>query len=129
MYSDFADGDGAYTVNDVLYAAHDAAYEGGVAAGYATADTQWGLSIAKLWGDESGNFGYWLNNASCWSLTDPVAEGDYVVAFVYYDGTNYSDAYAYFTEGSYTVAAGEALIVELQAVSGYDENWNRLFSS
>jgi len=124
-----ADGDGAYTVNDVLYAAHDAAYEGGVAAGYATADTQWGLSIAKLWGDESGNFGYWLNNASCWSLTDPVAEGDYVVAFVYYDGTNYSDAYAYFTEGSYTVAAGEALSVELQAVSGYDENWNRLFSA
>ena len=124
-----ADGDGAYTVNDVLYAAHDAAYEGGVAAGYATADTQWGLSIAKLWGDESGNFGYWLNNASCWSLTDPVAEGDYVVAFVYYDGTNYSDAYSYFTEDSYTVAAGEALSVELQAVSGYDENWNRLFSA
>lgn len=121
------DEDGAYTVNDVLYAAHGD-YEGGVDAGYASAQTQWGLSITKLWGDESGNYGYWLNNASCWSLTDPVAEGDYVVAFVYCDGVSFSDAYAYFGQHSYTAAVGETLTVELKAAAGYDESWNVLFS-
>lgn len=123
-----ADGDGAFTVNDVLYAAHNAAYEGGAEDGYAYEPSQWGLSITKLWGDESGNYGYWLNNASCWSLTDPVADGDYVVAFVYCDGINFGDAYAYFGQNSYTAAVGETLTVELMAASGYDESWNVLFS-
>ena len=122
-----ADGDGVYTVNDVLYAAHEAAYEGGAAAGYASYTGDYGLAISKLWGDDSGVCGYWLNNASCWSLADVVAEGDYVVAFNYADAAGWSDAYSCFAENSYTAAAGEAVTVTLNA-AGYDESWNTVFS-
>ena len=59
------DNDGAHTVNDALYGLHEKSYEGGAAAGYASYQSDYGLSMSKLWGDESGAFGYYLNNASC----------------------------------------------------------------
>lgn len=121
-------GDGKFDVDEVLHAAHEAAYEGGAAAGYASARTQYGLGITKLWGDTSGSFGYWLNNASCWSLEDQVKENDSLVAFVYQDKTSWSDNYAYFDSNTYTAAAGEALSVTLKAKSGYDESWSPVFS-
>ena len=49
-----ADKDGALTINDALYCAHEAFYEGGAAAGYATGSTQYGLSLNKLWGAANG---------------------------------------------------------------------------
>lgn len=117
--------DGKFNVDEVLYAAHEAGYTGGAAAGYASEVGAYGLSITKLWGDESGAFGYWLNHASCWSLADEVQSGDYVVAFIYKDQTGWSDAYAKFDKQAYT-AAGE-LTVTLEK-AGYDENWNTVFS-
>lgn len=49
----------------------------------------------KLWGTENGgSYGYYVNNVSTWSLTDPVDEGDYVNAFVYTDLTTWFDTYA-----------------------------------
>ena len=90
------DGDGALTVNDALFCAHEKLYDGGAAAGYGSATTDWGLSITKLWGDESGNFGYYVNNASASSLADPVKDGDTVCAFVYSDATAFSDLYCWF---------------------------------
>ena len=122
------DGDGTYTVNDVLYAAHEAAYEGGAEAGYATYTGDYGLAISKLWGDDSAVCGYWLNNASCWSLADVVADGDYVVAFNYADTISWSDSYARFAEDSYTATVGEAVVVTLES-AGYDEDWNTVFSA
>ena len=44
------DGDGALTINDALYAAHEKAFTGGAAAGYASVQSDWGLSLSKLWG-------------------------------------------------------------------------------
>jgi hypothetical protein len=35
------DGDGTLTINDTLYAAHEATYEGGAAAGYGSAMSSW----------------------------------------------------------------------------------------
>ncbi len=43
------DSDGALTVNDALYAAHEKFYDGGAKAGYATEMSQWGLSLSMLW--------------------------------------------------------------------------------
>lgn len=118
------DGDNALTVNDALYAAHEAVYSGGAKAGYSYyTHKDYGLSIGKLWGDTSGNFGYYINNKSCWSLADSVKNGDYLNAFVYSDSKNYSDKYCFFD--SFTVTADAKADVELTLSSaGYDANWN-----
>lgn len=119
---------GIFDVDDALYAAHEVGFEGGAEAGYASEDTAWGLSIAKLWGDTSYAYGYWLNNASCWSLEDVVAEGNALVAFVYQDGTYWSDAYTKLDKLSYTVEALENLTVTLE-MAGYDADWNTVFAA
>lgn len=118
------DGDNALTVNDALYAAHEAVYSGGAKEGYGYyTHKDYGLSIGKLWGDTSGNFGYYINNTSCWSLADPVRNGDYLNAFVYSDSKNYSDKYCFFD--SFTVTADANSDIELTLSStGYDANWN-----
>lgn len=119
---------GIFDVDDALYAAHESGFEGGASAGYASAYSQWGLGITMLWGDTSGSFGYWLNDASCWSLEDAVAEGDHLIAFVYSDGTTWSDAYAKFEKNSYTSISGTAITAKLE-IAGYDSNWNTVFSA
>lgn len=117
------DADGALTINDALYAAHEAAYEGGAAAGYASATSSWGLAITKLWGDTSGSYGYYVNNASAWSLADPVKTGDNVYAFVYSDAVSWSDTYSFFDKYAVEATAGEEVTLTL-SYNGYDANWN-----
>jgi hypothetical protein len=118
------DGDKVLTVNDALYVAHEAVYSGGAKEGYSYYNHKdYGLSIGKLWGDTSGNFGYYINNTSCWSLADPVKNGDYLNAFVYYDSKFYSDKYCFFD--SFTVTADAKSDIELTlSGAGYDANWN-----
>lgn len=119
-----ADGDGVLTINDALYHAHEAFYDGGASAGYASAETEFGLSLSKLWGAENGTgYGYYLNHASAWSLADPVAEGDCISAFVYTDMTGCSDTYCYFDVSSVAAEAGDEITLTLSA-AGYDANWN-----
>lgn len=118
------DNDNALTVNDALYALHESVYSGGAKEGYSYyTHKDYGLSIGKLWGDTSGNFSYYINNESCWSLADTVESGDYLNAFVYSDGKNYSDKYCFFD--SFTVTADVDSKIELTLSSaGYDANWN-----
>lgn len=116
------DADGALTVHDALYAAHEACYDGGAAAGYATAMSEWGHSITLLWGDDSGNFGYYVNNASAWSLADPIQDGDRLAAFVYSDGVGYSDVYCWFDSAELAVQADTQLALVLTG-AGYDADW------
>ncbi|MBR6784673.1 MAG: hypothetical protein IKM25_00315 [Clostridia bacterium] len=118
------DGDNVLTVNDALYAVHEAVYSGGAKSGYSYyTHKDYGLSIGKLWGDTSGNFGYYINNSSCWSLADNVKNGDYLNAFVYSDSKNYSDKYCFFDK--FTVTAESKSDVELTlSAAGYDANWN-----
>ena len=119
-----SDGDGALTLSDALYAAHEAAYEGGAEAGYnAYVHKDYGLSLGKLWGDDSGNFGYYLNNASAWSLADPVKDGDAVSAFVYADGESFSDAFCFFDVFTVEAKDGGSVTLTL-SMTGYDESWN-----
>ncbi len=118
------DGDGALTVNDVLYLIHEAKFEGGAAAGYATAETQWGLGITKLWGNENqGSFGYTVNNIFSSGLTDEVKAGDALYAYTYKDAGGYSDLYTYFDQTAVETEAGKAFTLTLKA-STYDENWS-----
>ena len=119
---------GFFDVDDALWAAHEAAYPGGAAEGYGSANGSYGLYITTLWGDTSGAFGYWLNNASCWSLADVVEDGDHLVAFVYQDGVTYSDAYTKFDSFIYAAATDAAFTVTLEQ-AGYDESWNTVFTA
>lgn len=121
------DASGDFNVDEVLYAAHKSKYTDGAAAGYASAMGDYGLYITKLWGDESGNYGYWLNDASCWSLGDTVKAEDSLVAFVY-QNTEVWDSYAKFANDTYTIEAEVAGPVTLQK-AGYDSNWNTVFTA
>lgn len=117
------DGDGALTINDALYCAHEENYEGGASAGYGSGESDYGLSMTKLWGDTSGSYGYYVNNASAWSLLDNIKDGDNVAAFVYSDSVTWSDSYAFFNVNTVEAVAGEAIELVLSA-AGYDESWN-----
>ena len=115
-----SDNDGAITVNDVLYSAHKEKFTGGT-EGYATEVTTYGLSMTKLWGTANAGYGYYLNNASCWSLTDTVKAGDYVAAFIYTDTVGWSDTYCYFDKKTVSANVGDAIELTLTSV-GWSES-------
>ncbi len=120
-------GDGKVDVDEVLYAAHKD-YAPNKASDYGSAyDGRYGLGLTKLWGDTSGCFGYWLNNASCWNLNDTVEDGDYLSAFVYKDKTAWSDAYVKYQSPTAALSPGESTTLTLEK-AGYDENWNTVWS-
>lgn len=111
------DGDGALTVYDALYCAHEQYYEGGAAGGFGAVDEGYGPSLTKLWGiDNGGSYGYYVGNNSCMNLAEPVEEGIHVQAYAYRDLENWSDAFTYFQEGE----DGTLTLV----MQGYDADWN-----
>ena len=117
------DHSGDFSVDEVLYAAHQEFYEGGAAAGYATADLGYGgLSLTKLWGDDSMSCSYFKNDDWCY-LEDNVAENDCIVAFNYLDTTYFADAYSYFEQKNYTALAETETSVALIKLI-YDNSWN-----
>ena len=119
-----ADGDGALTINDALYLAHEASFEGGAAAGYVSEDQGYGLSLYKLWGEENGgSYGYYVDNVSAYSLLDPVADGSHVKAYAYTDLTAWSDTYCYFQADTAEMTAGDSQTFSLTALV-YDADWN-----
>jgi len=118
-----ADGDGVLTICDALIAAHAAYYPDG-AEGFSVVPSQYGLSMMKLWGVENGgSYGYCLNDASAWSLADPVAAGDHVKAYAYTDLVAWSDAYSFFAAPAAEAVVGAQVPLTLSA-AGYDEAWN-----
>lgn len=122
-------GKDSYTIDDALRAAHEAYHPDGV-SGYASSYGDWGLSLNKLWGDTSYNFGYQLNggDVSVWDLGTAVGVGDYVDAYIsqsYYPDT---EAYTKFDVRSAAIEAGEPLELTLFE-AGYDDFYNMVFSA
>lgn len=117
-----ADGDGAVTADAVIAAAHDAFFEGGAEAGFIFEETDFGMSITKLWGvDNGGSYGYYVNNA--YVLPDyQLVEGDYLCAYSYADLVGWSDCYSFFDQRNAELGAGEELALQLSKLV-YDENW------
>ena len=116
------DEDGAITVYDALYAAHEAAYDGGAAAGFGVENTEYGLSLTKLWGVENGgSYGYYVNNVSAYSPLDRLKEGDHLQAYVYTDLEAWSDTYCYFDCLSIETSADFELTLTAQT---FDADWN-----
>lgn len=117
------DEDGVLTMNDALMCAHAQNHEDG-AHGYAAENSEYGMSLLKLWGeDNGGSYGYYLNNASAWSLLDVVKTGDHVKAYAYTDLVMWSDTYCYFEKDVVEAVAGEEISLTLLA-AGYDAAWN-----
>ena len=107
--------DNKIDIDEVFVAAHkDLNRE----SDYASGITEWGLSVKKLLGDTSGSFGYYLNDVSAWSLNDEVKDEDYLTAFVYADGTTYSDTYSYFDIRNANAVKGTEVILSLSNI-GY----------
>lgn len=119
------DDDEKFTINDALYIAHENNYQGGAKEGYSSSQTEYGLSLSKLWGDTSGAFGYCVNDAMAMSLGDEIKAGDHIKAYIYQDKAAYSDKYAYFDKVSITGDEGEEITLVLNYID-YDENWNQV---
>ncbi len=122
-------GDGAIDIDEVMIAAHDKYYEGGAAKGYASATGDYGAYITKLWGDESGNFGYFVDNKMSMGLSDKVTDGQHVYAYINANSYPNNDAYAYFETPTAETSTYATMIVKLTAQNGYDENWSPKFEA
>ena len=115
--------DGKLDIDEALYAAHEAEYEGGASAGYASYVGSWGLAIEKLWGIQNGgSYGYYVNNASANGLSDAVNDGDHINAYIFTDTTAYSDMYCFFDANTKTVDAGDSITLTLSGAS-FDESY------
>lgn len=118
------DNDGVLTLNDALYAAHEAGYEGGAAAGYESGLTEYGISLNRLWGVENGGcYGYYINSQSALSLSDPIKDGDYIYAYAYADLAGWSDMYTCFSQPELEAAEGSTHTLTLSGVT-FDAEWN-----
>lgn len=120
------DNDSKLTVNDALYCAHEAKFEGGASAGYGSEPSEWGVSLKKLWGVENGgSYGYYVNNLGAMGLTDEVKNGDHINAFIYTDTKTWSDTYCYFDINTASVEENGKLTLTLTS-AGFDENYNSI---
>ncbi len=112
------DGDGVVSVCDAISAAHEL---GGNKDGFVAEKTEFGLSVAKLWGVENGgSYGVYINNEMSYDLTAPVNAGDYICAYSYKDLEAWSDSYSFFDKET---ASGKEVTLTLMNVA-FDENWN-----
>ena len=120
------DDDGALTISDALYCAHEKYYKGGAAEGYGAEMGQWGLGLTKLWGDTSGSFGYYVNDVMSMGAGDPISDGDYLNAWIY-EQADWSDQYAFFNTRKLGIKIGQTKTIKLYA-AGFDENWAQVNS-
>ena len=118
----------SYTLDDAFYAAHEKYYDGGAAAGYAAADSEWGLSVTKVWGDTSGKFGYQVNagTVSVWGPTQEINDGDRIDLAVYKNFYPDTESYAIFDIYETSAYIGSGVFLTLYE-SYYGENWETLF--
>lgn len=116
------DGDGAININEALIAAHEQAYPGGAQAGYEALDVGYGLSMNRLWGVENGgSYGYYVNNASAYSLLDAISDGDSLYAYAFTDLENWSDTYSFF---DCAVIEAEGSFELTLSAQSFDADWN-----
>ena len=120
------DGIEGFDFCDVMIAAHEQFAPNG-AADFAFSDNDWGISVDKLWGDTSYNFGYYINDEMAWSADQAVSEGDYVHAYIFQDTETFSDAYAYFDQKFAEITESETLTLTLTAAIGWNEDWTPNF--
>ncbi len=123
-------GNESYTLDDAFKSAHDLYYEGGAVSGYASDTGEWGAYITKFWGDESGKFGYQVNSGteSVMGLSHGIENGDFIEVCIYKNSYPNTENYATFDMVKAETFINEEVEITLNAVSGYDEDSNMIFS-
>ncbi len=118
------------TLDDAFKTAHDLYYESGSALGYASDTGEWGAYVTKFWGDESGKFGYQINRGteSVMGLSHIIENGDFIEACLYKNSYPHTESYASFDRVSAEVFINENVEITLNSVSGYDADFNMVFS-
>ena len=118
-----ANGNGFTDIDDALYSIHKK-----YSKAYKSENTSYGPAITCLWGDESGSYGYYLNDKLVMTnLNEKINEGDYIAAYVFKDAAGYSDSYAYFDKKTVRQNIGndkEYTFTLTAKHTGFDENWN-----
>lgn len=120
------DGDGKITVNDALIVAHDRAFSGGAEAGYGYEKTEYGLSLTKLGGNTSGNFGYYINNKPATNLADEIKTGDIIDACIFEGTYPNIESYAFLVADKTSVREGESVTLTLKKMT-FDENFQPVY--
>ncbi len=114
-------GEETYNLDDVFGTFHQTYAPDG--CDYACEESQWGLGLTKFWGDDSGNFGYYVNQKMAMDLSQPIANGDIIDAFIY----DYNhQSYTFFQLTETKISVGESLSLTLSE-AGYDAEWNPVF--
>lgn len=120
-----SDGDGTFTLDEALKAVH-AEYCTGGGESYGTSNGQYGTSVTKLWGTETGAVGFYKNDVITGTVdVETVTDGDRITAFIYYDKDNWSDRYSFFNVKEKTVEVEEEFSLTLKAW-GYDDSYQTI---
>ena len=109
------------TVEDAIIAAHTAYCPDG-AEGWEKAESDWGMSMTRIWGSYDGVGAWYLNGVMPMEQSWDVAatDGDYVDLVLY--GEDWSDSYAVFDKRTAAAATGEKITLTLTH-DVFDENW------
>ena len=109
------------TVEDAIIAVHEAYCPDG-AEGWEKAESEWGVSMTRIWGSYDGVGAWYLNGVMPMEQSWDVAatDGDYVDLILY--GPDWSDSYAFFDKRTAAAATGEAVTLTLTH-DVFDENW------
>lgn len=111
-------GDGTFTYDEAMVAAHEAYYEKGE-AGFAMD----GPMCSMLWGVETKNLCFYRNNEQTGYIDgQSITANDNLVAFPYMDTAGFSDQYGFFNQGTVSVKTNEAVTLNLQG-QGYNESF------
>lgn len=115
-------GDGKFTYDEAMAAAHEAYYEGGK-AGFATYEDS-GFA-EKLWGltSDDGVGGFYQNNVAIpvGPGKQAIQNGDDLTAFIY--ANKWSDKYCFFDQSTLSIKTGETVALNLQE-QDYDSEGN-----
>ena len=118
--------DGKIDIDETFKAMHETYCPGGFETGSGT----YGAYITKIWGVETSNCGYFVNDESAGGLTQEVKTGDFITACVYDNEYDYdlsvSDYYTWFNVNKCDVQSGKSITLNLKKYDGYDENWNTI---
>lgn len=89
---------------------------------YESADGGYGLAITDLWGDDSGAFGYYVNNEMADNLEEEIEDGAVIDVYSYKDTEGFSDVYTYFAERNVEAKDGEAVLTLMMVA--FDKDFN-----
>lgn len=107
--------DGQYSYGEALTAAHERYAENGASDYNAS-----GTMVSKLWGDDSGNYLFFINNVPIPTGVndDEVKDGDYLLASINKDTLAYADSYAFFDDDLKAVKVGKSFDLTLKSYPG-----------